>query len=146
MQITISGREDTQIDIIAVNRSYPYQQDYWDGNWLNCEIKVNIPGYTAAFPADLRTDEFQCFMVDLISIDSNLNGTANFRSMDSYIDLTCKITKTGILEWECRTSYPPFTGANLSFSFTSDQSFLPHLIKQLEMLIETYPVIGNPND
>lgn len=68
VQIKISGREDTQINIIASSRSYPSKQDYWDGNWLDCEIKIIV--------------------------------------------------------------------LDLNFSFTSDQSCLPQLIKQLELLIK----------
>jgi hypothetical protein len=113
---------------------------------LNCNIEAEIPGYKASFPSQLRTDEFRSFMVDLKEIDRYLTGTATFRSMESYIDLDCKIDNTGHLEWNCETSYPPGIGATLHFSFTSDQSCLPPLIKELELLLENYPVIGNPRE
>lgn len=145
MKINILGIENSRISIEAFSRSHPECNDYWDGNWLDCEINVKIPGYNASFPAQLRSDEFDRFLINLKGIDSSLSGSATLSSMDSYIDLGCTIDKTGQLEWVCETTYPPGYGASLKFTFTSDQTCLSPLIHELSKLLTTYPVIGSPS-
>jgi hypothetical protein len=39
--------EDTTLTIDILARSHPHQRDYWDGNWLDSQRKIGIPGFNA---------------------------------------------------------------------------------------------------
>ena len=65
-------------------------------------------------------------------------------SMEGAIEVCCKMNGFGQLSWQVKTQYPVGTGAVLDYEFTSDQSFLPPLIKELTDVLENYQVLGNP--
>ena len=59
--IEVGGHERERILLNVLGRSHPDATDYWDGNWLRTSIEARVGGFTAAFGADLRTDEFERF-------------------------------------------------------------------------------------
>ena len=36
------GTAEEYVRITPKVRSYPHAQDYWDGNWVKCEVEVRI--------------------------------------------------------------------------------------------------------
>ncbi|WP_110111803.1 hypothetical protein [Bacillus sp. CGMCC 1.16541] len=136
--------EEAKIEIDLIHRSYPTSMDYWDGNWVDSRIKVEIPGYVAHFDSYLRTDELQDFFSQLKKMNDTLTGKAALHNLDNYIQIEGEMTKTGMIHWTAETCYPAGYGAVLTFEFASDQSYLNELIEQLDELLLAYPVVGTP--
>ncbi|GGA40859.1 WapI family immunity protein [Psychrobacillus lasiicapitis] len=136
--------EKTKVEIEILGREHPNSYDYWDGNWVVSNVKVQIPGYYVDFNASLRTDEIRDFVDDLKLMDRHLSGKAILNNLDSFIHFEGKMDKLGHIEWSGETCYPVGTGAVLSFEFMSNQSYLKDLIKDLEDITDVYPVIGKP--
>jgi hypothetical protein len=136
--------EDTQIEIEVIRRKYPNATDYWDINWVDCTVSVNIPGYKAHFSADLTTNEIRDFYSELIRMETNLKGQAKLNNLDGYLDVEGEMNNTGRIIWSAELCYPAGYGAKLSFDFEADQSFLKELIKQLEQILTVFPVTGKP--
>lgn len=136
--------EKTVIEIDILAREYPNSCDYWDGNWLVSNVKIEIPGYNVNFNASLRADEISEFMKGLMLMHRNLSGEAKLTSLESYIHLEGEIDKLGQIHWFGETCYPAGSGAVLTFEVDSDQSYLKDLIKELEDISYVYPVIGKP--
>ena len=59
-ELNILGSE-TKIEITILERLYPELVGSWEGDWVKAAIKVEIPGYSADFLADLRAEEFKGF-------------------------------------------------------------------------------------
>jgi hypothetical protein len=74
----------------------------------------------------------------------NLKGKAELRNLDSYLHFNCVMDKLGKVTWTIETHFPPGYGATLNFEFDSDQTYLPKLIKELDEILVSYPVIGKP--
>lgn len=138
----LGEKAKVEIDIIA--REYPNSFDYWDGNWVISNVKVEIPGYYVDFIASLRTDDIRDFLNDLKLMNKDLSGKAILKNLDSFIYFECEMDKLGHIEWSGETCYPTGSGAVLSFEFVSNQSYLDDLIKELENIISLYPVISKP--
>ncbi|MET3698826.1 hypothetical protein SAMN05877753_11061 [Bacillus oleivorans] len=136
--------EDTKIEIEVLGRSHPNTTDYWDGNWLFSKINLNIPGYLAGFPMDLRTDELQDFTNELKKLEKEMVGKAILKNLDGYYHFEGEIDQLGKIKWSAETCYPAGHGAILNFEFKSDQSYLQGLIKELEQILTEFPVIGIP--
>ncbi len=134
----------TKVTIDILHRNCPDSDDYWDGNWLNANIKVSLPGYQASFNGDIRTDEVRAFLEGCKKMDQTLSGSVKFSSMEEIIELNGEIDRTGQIEWSGKTTYPVGTGATLTFKFLSDQSFLETLISELELIMSQFPVKGKP--
>jgi hypothetical protein len=139
----ISG-DDTKIEIEVICRSHPTFTDYWDGNWITSTIQIEIPGYNAHFNADLRTDELRDFINELRIMDEKLKGKASLINLDGYIEIEGEIDKKGRATWIVETCYPSGIGAVLKFDFSSDQTYLKGLIKEIESILSVFPVLGKP--
>ena len=63
--------------------------------------------------------------------------------MEPYVDLTCKVKAPGKLEW---SGHVYSRSDTFELYFTSDQSLLPQIIKELEDLLSVFPVIGEPDE
>lgn len=131
-----------KLEIDVLHRNYPASRDYWDANWLASLIHLEIPGYTAHFEADLRTNELKEFADELRDMNENLKGTATLKNLDDYIHLTGTMNSLGKILWNLETRYPVGIGAQLSCAFESDQSYLRTLIDEIDTVLETFPVIG----
>ena len=134
--------EETKVEIDVLARKYPNSSDYWDGNWVISNVKVEVPGYYVTFLASLRTDEIRDFVIDLKSMNRHLKGKVILKNLESFIHFEGEMNKVGQIVWSGETCYPVGSGAVLSFEFVSDQSHLYNLIKELENITYEYPVIG----
>ncbi|MFC5603751.1 hypothetical protein [Sporosarcina koreensis] len=136
--------EETKVEIDVLYRSYPNSSDYWDANWVNATIKIEIPGYKVSFDADLRTDEIRKFLNELKSLRQSLRGKASLTNLEGNLEFEGEIDKLGKIKWNAETCYPAGNGAVLEFKFESDQTYLNMLIKELDDIITHFPVIGKP--
>ncbi|KGR76261.1 WapI family immunity protein [Ureibacillus sinduriensis] len=144
MKFHLLGDDFEKVEIEVVTRSHPNTTDYWDINWIDSKISVEIPGYVVQFHAALRTDEISDFLQGLKLMYSNLRGKAALNNLDNAIFFECEMDHLGKLKWLGETCYPAGYGALLKFEFSSDQSYLKKLIKELEAILSAFPVIGNP--
>ena len=134
--------EKTKVEIDVLAREYPNSSDYWDGNWVISNVKVEIPGYYVDFNASLRTDDIRDFVNDLKSMNRYLTGKAILKNLESFIHFEGEMDKLGHIDWSGETCYPAGSGTVLTFEFVSNQSYLEDLIKELEDITYVYPVIG----
>jgi hypothetical protein len=56
-QIGSARDEHLQVKVISL----PAAEDYWDGNWLTCEVRIAAGGFRGKFQSNLRTDELERF-------------------------------------------------------------------------------------
>lgn len=136
------GEESEKVEITILSRSHPTSVDFWDGNWVDSNVKIEIPGYSVNFPAHLRTDELSDFLKELKLMAKTLKGKAELNNLDHYIKFECEINSLGHINWKGATCYPSGFGATLNFEFHSDQSYLQKVIKELEAILQVFPVIG----
>ena len=64
----------SHLTVDIVERSYPKQNDYWDGNWLDAQISVAVTGYAADLRVFLRTDELDWFLKELLRTHLDLKS------------------------------------------------------------------------
>ena len=136
--------DDTIIELDVLYRNYPDSSDYWDVNWITSKINIKIPGYHVNFDANLRTDELKDFVNEIKLMTKHLKGKATLSNMETFIQIEGEMDKLGKIMWIAETCYPAGYGAVLKFEFESDQSFLNILIRELEEILTSYPVIGTP--
>lgn len=59
------------IEIIILQRRHPDSMDFEDGNWLETEIRIDVPGFKGLYGSNLRTDDFDRFYTDQRNLLSN---------------------------------------------------------------------------
>ncbi|WP_270182274.1 WapI family immunity protein [Alkalihalobacillus sp. CinArs1] len=136
--------DKSKIAIEVLGRKYPDSTDYWDGNWIDSYVLLKIPGYSAKFRANVRTNELLSFLEELKTMNETLKGKAVLENMEDFILLEGRMDALGNVMWSGETCYPMGTGAILNFTFESDQSYLTKLIEELIVVVDKFPVIGKP--
>lgn len=132
-----SGKEYLKIKILR--RSSPNNNDYWDGNWLESEIKINTSNFNGTYRTNLRTDDFLRFREDILESENNHSTSFLFTTMEEGIFFEGRINLVGVIEWTCIAK----TGNDvLNFSLESDLLSIKKLTIQIENILKIYPVVG----
>ena len=134
--------ENVCLSVEVLRRSHPDCHDFWDGNWVDAAIELQIPGFTAAYKCSMRTDEFEQFHQKLDFMHRCLKGTAALVTMEDGIALDGEINGRGAIAWEGCLRYPCGSFSELKFRFDSDQSYIPEMLSELEAILQEFPVIG----
>jgi hypothetical protein len=126
----------------ALSRSHPGLFDYWDGNWISCELEVAAGAFRAAFRAALRSEDFQRFLEEVEALGRALEGIAAFDTMEKQIALTLAADGRGHVVVQGEALDAPGSQNRLRFSFEIDQTYLSGISSALTVVLSAFPVIG----
>lgn len=116
-----------------------------DANWLTGEVELQA-GLTGVFrarhSAALRTDELAQFRDQLKEVVASLNGTATMHHLESQVGCTIELASgRGNLSAFVREH----VGSELHVrQCETDQSYLTQTLRELDAIVETFPVRGTP--
>ena len=122
--------------------NYPNAELDWDRNWLNTLIEVKAGAFSGSFKADFMTTDFQRFKNELEILYNNLNGKADFKSLENQVEINIKGNGFGHLEAACRLMDKVGTGNELECELFFDQTQIPKMLKDLEKITSEFPVTG----
>jgi hypothetical protein len=142
--IRVGGEERDYFSITLLHRAYPDAHDYWDGNWLRSEVEVVVGGFRGRVAEVLRADELAEFSSQLARLIDTLQGTAEFRTMEHWLELTVTSDRRGHLTLSGELRDEPGLGNILSFSLEYDQTYFRPMSDGLRDAVERFPVIGQP--
>jgi hypothetical protein len=146
MKLTISGQAegngDVRVTLAVQGRTYPDAPVAEDANWLTVGVAIVLPGYQADFAGRLRAEDLADFLRDLEAAQARGHGQAALSTVEDLVELRAELTAAGLVRWCGLTTYPPGTGAVLSFEFRGLAADLPALVSDLTAMCRKYPVIG----
>ena len=151
-EITVGPGGGDHIAIRVLRRMHPQANDYWDGNWVDAEVVVDIRPWRATYRAYLRTDEFAQFRDQLRELYDGARKEASFAPMEPWLGLTLELDSLGHITLRGKAgpegSGKIFGQVHLDFELKGvmDQTYLPPLIAQLDELEREFPVRGSPKD
>jgi hypothetical protein len=126
-------------------RSHPGLFDYWDGNWIDCELEIVAGGFRGRFRADLRSEEFHTFLQEVEGLSRTVEGTATFTTMEGQIALSLSGDGKGSVRVSGEAIDVAGIGNRLQFGFDIDQTSLPSICRSLDDLLAAFPVTGAPD-
>jgi len=141
-EVLIGDEGGHHVVIRALSRNHPTLFDHRDGNWVGCELQIAAGGFRAAFRADLRSEEFQAFLVEAEVLNSALDGVASFSTIEEQIALSLVGNGRGQVRVQGVALDAPGSDNRLHFSFDIDQTDLPQICRSLESLLAAFPVVG----
>lgn len=132
--------EGRLIEIAVLQRSYPNSKDYEDGNWLDTEMTIVVPGFKGFYGLNIRTDDFERFREDLMKLKSFQLKEIEFTTMEEGIYLKGVLNMSGNIQWKgiAKSSYG---NSCLTFVIETDYASIDDLIKQTSDILNEYPVI-----
>jgi hypothetical protein len=140
--IALGGGDRERIQISLSARTRPSDTDYWDGNWLNADVTAHVGGFRARVSGNVRSEEFVAFRKQIVSLDQSLRGEASFATMENWLTLRLRGDGRGHIEVELGILDRPGIGNRLTGRLDLDQSCLSPLLRQLDRVIEEFPVRG----
>ena len=143
--ILIGDSEGQRLLIQPVGRRHPGLFDYWDGNWIACDIQIAAGGFRGGFHADLRSEEFQAFLGELESLSQALEGSAAFSTLEGQLAFSLTGDDQGHVSVKGEAVDQAGIGNRLHFEFDIDQTSLPQICQALEHLLVAFPVTGTPD-
>jgi hypothetical protein len=144
-ELIIGASDGDHVLVRPTGRRHPGLFDYWDGNWVDCEIEMAAGGFRGAFRADLRSEELCGFLGELEMLADTLEGTASLSTMEGQIGLTLAGDPSGVVRVSGDAVDEAAPGNRLAFTFAIDAAGLRGICSSLEALLAVYPVIGAPD-
>jgi hypothetical protein len=128
-------------------RQFPDAFDRWDGNWLHVSAQCAQAGaIVAAGGPILDAADLQRFRDELAALDGTPSGRAELSGAEP--DIRVRVAASnGRGELHVRVELTPDPQAQGHwFEYAVDQSYLPETIRQLDAVLELYPVRGRAPD
>ena len=142
MNLLIGDADGHHILFTLLGRKHPGLFDYWDGNWIACEVTVAAGGFRAAFRADLRAEEFQGFRDQADALLQSVEGVASFSTMEGQIALTIRGDVRGQVSVSGEARDRPGSDNLLQFAFELDQTYVKEISRMLDAIVSAFPVVG----
>ena len=139
------GKESEQIEIVVHGYERPDSTDYYDANWLSCEVSVAVGKFRGETRCALWTVDFHSFAKSLRELESNLAGSAEFTTMEEQLTLSLKGDGLGHFELVGEVIDRPGRGNGncLRWRFDVDQVQLDDFRRQIQRVVSTFPVRGS---
>jgi hypothetical protein len=124
---------------------WPDEVSGWDANWLTGEVELQA-GQTGWFHARhgaaLRTQELAQFRDELREVVASLSGTATLHHLESQVGCTVELANG-------RGSLSAFVKEHVGSELhvhecETDQSYLAQTVRELDAMVEMFPVRGTP--
>ena len=138
----IGGQNAEYVEVRVVSRSP--EPDYWDGNWLSCNVSVAAGGFRGRYIANLRTEELKQFHMEVQTLYESLAGVACLRTMEEQLNLVLEGDGRGNVTCRGEARDAAGTGNVLRFELALDQTQLFGMKVQLSEILSRYPVRGSP--
>ncbi|HKY74854.1 MAG TPA: hypothetical protein VJS45_01845 [Acidimicrobiia bacterium] len=140
------GPVGCRVDVYVRGRMLPQSTDYWDGNWLESDIVVDVGAFHGKIAAALRVDELQRFRKELEVLYLTVAGSAHLASLEEWITLDVKVDPWGHLTVNGEVRDRPGMGNRLLFHIAElDQTDLPPVIEGLTAIEAAYPILDQPD-
>jgi hypothetical protein len=120
-------------------------QHDWDRNWVRTMITVKGGVFSGQFMADFMTTDFELLKRGLKNLDKDFQGSAKLEPLEKQLLLDITGDGLGHFEVKCTANDQPNYGGTLSFNLTFDQTELPRLINELDIITKAFPIRGEFN-
>jgi hypothetical protein len=132
------------IRLTPIKISYPDATGDWDRNWVDARIEIKAGAFTGEYVAQFRAIDFQYFRKGLTLVYDNLSGVSTFEDIERYLNIEIKGDGIGHFEASCIACDKPGHMANtLEFELHFDQTQIMPMVRQLDSMLNSFPVVGN---
>jgi len=130
-----------KLEISVLRRSNSETDDYWDGNWLESQIKIDVQGINTLYGTNLRVDDLQRFYESLKALQNDTTKESEFTTMEEGLYLHFQVESNGSVN--CKGKANTDSGDSLDFKLQTDLATLDRFVVELETTLESYPLVGS---
>lgn len=111
----------------------------YDSNWLRCSAEVEQGAFRGTVEASFATSDFSRFLSELDQVMNGSGAVASFTTMEEALDFRVEVDRAGRATVTGKLRELGELGADLSFAFESDRSFLTAAHSDLKRIVATFP-------
>jgi hypothetical protein len=141
--LRIGRPDDDHVIIGPTRREFPDSPDFWDGNWFYATVRISAGAFDGEYEALLRTTDFVSFRDALKQLHQVLRGHASFETIEDWITIRIEGDGRGHFDAECEAKDAPGIANRLMFTLAFDQTDIPDMLKSLNAICESFPVVGH---
>jgi hypothetical protein len=124
----------------VLGRQFPDANDFWDGNWLNVQARVQAPGASVeARGAIVHASEVAKFVEELEPLHTNLVGEAALRCIEPNLQIVIRGDALGHMAVKVMITPDHMTQSH-EFRFDLDQTYLGPLLDGCRNVLSNWPV------
>jgi hypothetical protein len=139
-ELFVSGN---YLRLTIIKHQFPNAQDDWDKNILDVKVSVKSGAFLGELDTIFMTTDFESFKQQLRNLYINLNGTATFSGYEHSDMIKLRGNGLGHLNVECQLTESNIPLNELKFELDLDQTFLPSIINQINLITKEFPIIGD---
>lgn len=137
-------KDDNTLQIEPIEFMYPTAETDWDKNWIRIRIIISAGKFNGDYFAEIMTIEFEELKQGFQRLYNDLGGEFKFESREGHLNLRIKGDGIGHFDCVCQADDDPgIYGTVLKFSIHFDQTQIYELVNQLDLIMKTYPIIGD---
>lgn len=114
-------------------------EDSYDANWLRCTAEVEQGAFRGSVDASFTTNDFACFLSELDRVMTGESAVASFNTMEEALAFRVDVDRAGRAAVVGKLREVEAGGAELSFNFESDLSFLTKAHSDLKGVVAAFP-------
>lgn len=116
----------------------------WDKNFIKTKVSLKGGAFSGYYIAEIMTVDFLKLKKEFTLLNSNLNYSFHFNDLENYIVLELIGDGKGNIEVEAiACDYPCANPTELTIQMSIDQTALPKLIEQLDLITKRFPITGD---
>ena len=139
----VMGDEKAHLIVRLLTRSHPGCWDYWDGNWIDSEVRLVAGPFQGRYSPSLRSNEFEIFHRQLIDLDRTSVGKAMYTHLECQLEIALECKESGRVELKGYASDPMHIN-ELHFALDLKRADLPALIQDVGRGLAAFPVLDRP--
>jgi hypothetical protein len=136
----IGGNDHEFIRIAVLGYECAPSGEYYDDNWLRCEVNVRAGAFRGEFSASLLTFELMDLVDGLGKLHQELNGSYEFQALDGQLQINASCDALGHIHVVCEAWDQAGIGNKIAFNLAVDQTFLGRTLQELAEVVRAFPV------
>jgi hypothetical protein len=137
--LTLLGELGRRLVIVVHGYEQEATLDPHDANWLRCSATVEQGAFRGAVDASFTVNDFARFLSELDRVMTGSSAVASFDTMEEALAFRVEVDRASRATVTGKLREVGATGAELSFAFESDRSFLTTAHSDLKRLVAAFP-------
>jgi hypothetical protein len=129
------------LSIEPLRFAYPDDSDAFSRNLISTRITFKAGKFNGDYIGEFETADYDNFKKGLLRLYTDLKGFARFDGLEPYLDLKIQGDGLGHFNCECSAIHNPgYEQTELTFNLHFDQTQIPVLIKQMDLIMNEFPI------
>ena len=137
---SLGANQSENVSFTVLTYLLPATGEYYDDNWLLCEIAITAGAFRGKFQANFLTSELGGLLRGLTKLHDELRGEYVFEPMEEQLILKVTCDSLGHFVFACVAMDEAGIGHTLSFELSLDQTYLGATLRDLSDVVRAFPV------